>query len=118
MTNSHAKTVKKKSRATVNVGGLKISVRRISSGMLVVLLTYLILGILAGGFVINTLTKDDDFALISLAGQNDIEIENSIKFILNWVQNVCSLAKMFLTLLPLIIFIAKICLMNLSKFLQ
>ena len=65
---------RRKSSATLKVGGFKINTRGVSSAVFIVVLACLILGILAGGFALYVVTKNDCFEINTFATQTDIEI--------------------------------------------
>lgn len=65
---------RKSSATTLKVGGFKIDTRGVSSAVFIVVLACLILGILAGGFGLYAVTKNDGFEMIALADKIDYEI--------------------------------------------
>ena len=72
MTYYHPKA--KKSRSYVKTNGLKITHKGLPSSLVILILTFLVLGILAGGFAVKALTKNDCFVINAVNEPIDLEI--------------------------------------------
>ena len=73
MPKSSAKAVKT-TKPTIKVGGFKISTSGKSSVLVIIMLASFVVGVVAGGFVLQALTKNDCFEMVAYNAAVDIEI--------------------------------------------
>ena len=65
---------KKLLASKLNISGIKFETRGIPSAVFVVILAFLIIGILAGGFGFHAITKNDCFVMNAVDGKINLEI--------------------------------------------